>query len=164
MRRICAALVVWFCAAVPALAQDRALPPLVGLLRIDTPATLGLTTGRLREALAALGYVDGSTIRLDFRLAEGDPGRFPKLAEALIRDEPRVIVAQGEAATRAAQAATRTIPIVASTNDLVASGLIASLAKPGGNITGISLMVTELDAKRLEVLTELLPRDGASGF
>ena len=58
---------------------------------------------------------------------------------------------------RAAQAATRTIPILASTNDLVASGLIASLAKPGGNVTGISLMVTELDAKRLEVLTELAP-------
>jgi putative ABC transport system substrate-binding protein len=127
------------------------------VLRIDTPATLGLTTGLLREALAALGYVDGSTIRLDFRLANGDAGRFPGLAAALVRDKPSVIVASGEAAARAAQAATRTIPIVASTNDLVAHGLIASLAKPGGNITGISLLVTELDAKRLEVLTELVP-------
>jgi len=79
------------------------------------------------------------------------------MAAALVRDKPSVIVAQGEAAARAAQAATHTIPIVASTNDLVASGLIASLAKPGGNITGISLLVTELDAKRLEVLTELVP-------
>jgi putative ABC transport system substrate-binding protein len=164
MKRVCAVLALWFCTAVPVLAQDRAQLPLVGLLRIDTPATLGLTTGLLREALAALGYVDGSTIRLDFRLAEGDPARFPELAAALVRDKPSVIVAQGEAAARAAQAATRTIPILASTNDLVASGLIASLAKPGGNITGISLMVTELDAKRLEVLTELAPRDGASGF
>ena len=157
MKRLCAALAVWFYAAVPALAQDKAQPPLVGLLRIDTPVTLGLTSGLLREALAALGYVDGSTIRLDFRLAEGDAGKFPGLAAALVRDQPSVIVAQGEAAARAAQAATRTIPIVASTNDLVASGLIASLAKPGGNITGISLLVTELDAKRLEVLTELQP-------
>jgi putative ABC transport system substrate-binding protein len=157
MKRGCAALAVWFCAAVPALAQDKAQLPLVGVLRIDTPATLGLTTGLLREALAALGYVDGRTIRLDFRLAEGDAGRFPELAAALVRDQPSVIVATGEAAARAAQAATHTIPIVASTNDLVASGLIASLAKPGGNITGISLMVTELDAKRLEVLTELVP-------
>jgi len=157
VNRVCAALAVWFCVAVPALAQDRAQQPLVGLLRIDTPATLGLTTGLLREALTALGYVDGSNIRLDFRLAEGDPGRFPELAAALVRDKPSVIVAQGEAAARAAQAATGTIPIVASTNDLVASGLIASLAKPGGNITGISLLVTELDAKRLEVLTELVP-------
>jgi putative ABC transport system substrate-binding protein len=145
------------CAAVPALAQDRAQLPLVGVLRIDTPATLGLTSGLLREALAVLGDVDGSTIRLDFRLAEGDAGRFPELAAALVRDKPSVIVASGEAAARAAQAATRTIPIVASTNDLVASGLISSLAKPGGNITGISLMVTELDAKRLEVLTEIVP-------
>jgi len=79
------------------------------------------------------------------------------MAAALVRDKPSVIVAQGEAAARAAQAATRTIPIVATTNDLVGSGLIASLAKPGGNITGISLLVTELDAKRLEVLTELVP-------
>jgi putative tryptophan/tyrosine transport system substrate-binding protein len=157
MKQVCAALAVWFCAAVPAFAQDKAQPPLVGLLRIDTPATLGQTTGPLREALAALGYVDGSTIRLDFRLAEGDPARFPELAAALVRVKPSVIVAQGEAAARAAQAATRTIPILASTNDLVASGLIASLAKPGGNVTGISLMVTELDAKRLEVLTELAP-------
>ena len=157
MIRVCAALAVWFCAAVPTLAQGKAPLPLVGLLRIDTPVTLGLTTGPLREALAALGDVDGSTIRLDFRLAEGDVGRFPELAAALVRDKPSVIVAQGEAATRAAQAATRTIPIVATTNDLVGSGLIASLAKPGGNITGISLMVTELDAKRLQVLTELVP-------
>ena len=157
MKQVCAALAVWFCAAVPALAQDRAQLPLVGALRIDTPATLGLTSGLLREALAALGYVDGSTIRLDFRLAEGDTARFPEMAAALVRDKPSVIVAQGEAAARAAQAATRTIPILASTNDLVASGLIASLAKPGGNITGISLLVTELDAKRLEVLTELVP-------
>jgi ABC-type uncharacterized transport system substrate-binding protein len=115
MKQVCAALAVWFCAAVQALAQDRAPLPLVGLLRIDTPATLGLTSRLLREALAALGYVDGSNIRLDFRLAEGDAGRFPEMAAALVRDKPSVIVAQGEAAARAAQAATRTIPILAST-------------------------------------------------
>ncbi len=157
MKQVCAALAVWFCVAVPALAENRGQLPRVGVLRIDTPATLGLTSGRLREALAALGDVDGSTIRLDFPLAEGDAARFPEMAAALVRDKPSVIVASGEAAARAAQAATHTIPIVASTNDLVASGLIASLAKPGGNITGISLLVTELDAKRLEVLTELVP-------
>ena len=150
-------LVLWLCAVDAALAQDKAQPPLVGVLGIDTPATLGLTSGLLREALAALGYVDGGTIRLDFRLAEGDAGRFPEMAAALVRDKPSVIVAHGEAAARAAQAATRTIPILATTNDLAASGLIASLAKPGGNMTGISLLVTELDAKRLEVLTELVP-------
>jgi putative ABC transport system substrate-binding protein len=159
MRPVIAAatLAVWLFTTVVAFAQDRAQLPLVGLLRIDTPATLGQTTGPLREALAALGYVDGKNIRLDFRLAEGDAGRFPELAAALVRDQPSVIVANGLAAARAAQAATRTIPIMATTNDLVASGLIASLAKPGGNITGISMLITELDAKRLEVLTEIVP-------
>ena len=151
MKLVCASLAVWFCATVPGFAQDKAQPPLVGVLGIDTPATLGLTSGLLREALAALGYVDGGTIRLDFRLAEGDAGRFPEMAAALVRDKPSVIVAHGEAA------APRTIPILATTNDLAASGLIASLAKPGGNMTGISLLVTELDAKRLEVVTELVP-------
>jgi len=157
MKRVCAALAVWLCTAALAFAQDRAQLPLVGVLRIDTPATVGVTTGPLREALAALGDVDGSTIRLDFRLAEGDAGRFPELAAALVRDNPSVILANGQAAAHAAQAATRTIPIVATTNDLVASGLIASLAKPGGNITGVSMLVPELDAKRLEVLTKLVP-------
>jgi len=157
MKHLCAALAVWFCAAVPALAQDRAQLPLVGVLRINTADTVEPAATGFKDALAALGLVDGSTIRLDFRLAEGDAGRFPELAAALVRDKPSVIVANGLAAARAAQAATHTIPIIATTYDLVASGLIASLAKPSGNITGISMLVTELDAKRLEVLTELVP-------
>jgi putative ABC transport system substrate-binding protein len=136
------------------MAQDAARLPLVGVLQvinIEPSATM------LRDALAALGHIDGKTFRLDFRLAEGDPARLPELATALVRDEPSVIVAGGEAAIRAAQAATHTIPIVANANDLVASGLIDSLAKPGGNITGVSMLITELDAKRLEMLKEILP-------
>jgi len=139
------------------LRKDRAQLPLVGALRINTPATNEPGATMLREALAALGDVDGRTIRLDFRLAEGDAGRFPELAKALVRDKPNIIVANGQAAAHAAQAATQTIPIVATTNDLVASGLIASLAKPSGNITGVSMLVPEHDAKRLEVLTEIVP-------
>jgi len=130
VNRVCAALAVWFCAAVPALAQDRAQLPLVGVLRIDTPATLGLTSEPLREALAALGYVDGSTIRLDFRLAEGDAGRFPELAAALVREKPGVIVGSGPTAACAAQGATHTILCVATTNDLIADDLISSLVSP----------------------------------
>jgi len=107
--------------------------------------------------LAALGDIDGKSIRLDFRLAEGDAGRFPQLAEALIRADPTVIVAHGPPAVRAAQGATQTIPIVASVSDLVASGFIESMARPGGNITGVSMLVPELDAKRLEVLRDILP-------
>jgi putative ABC transport system substrate-binding protein len=147
-------LAVWLCTAVAALAQDAARLPLVGVLQV---VNVELSTTMLRDALKALGHIDGKTFRLDFRSAEGDPARLPELATALVRDEPSVIVASGDAAIRAAQAATHTIPIVANANDLVASGLVASLAKPGGNITGVSMLITELDSKRLEILKEILP-------
>jgi putative ABC transport system substrate-binding protein len=91
------------------------------------------------------------------RLAEGRLDRLPGLAQALVRDGATVILAFGEAAGRAAQAATKTIPIVCVGDDLVDSGLAASLAKPGSNITGVSILATELDTKKIEVLKELLP-------
>jgi putative ABC transport system substrate-binding protein len=153
MRRIAALLVLAVCAAVPAFAQEVTRLPLVGVLHINNEPNATM----LRDALAALGDIDGKSIRLDFRLAEGDAGRFPQLAEALVRDDPRVIVAYGPPAVRTAQRATQTIPIVASANDLVASGFIESMARPGGNITGVSMLISELDAKRLEVLKEILP-------
>jgi putative ABC transport system substrate-binding protein len=152
------ALAVWLCTAVAALAQDAARLPLVTVLQIKTTANIDQTVATmLRDELKALGHIDGKTFRLEFRLAEGDPARLSETATALVRDEPSVIVAGGEAAIRAVQAATHTIPIVANANDLVASGLIASLAKPGGNITGVSMLITELDAKRIEMLKEILP-------
>jgi putative ABC transport system substrate-binding protein len=140
-----------------ALAQDAARLPLVGILRINAAANNELTATMLRDALAALGDVDGRDLRIEFRLAEGDAGRLPELAEALVRDRASVIVANGSLAIRAAQRATRTIPIVATTRDLVTEGFIASLARPGGNVTGVSMLINELDAKRLEVLKEILP-------
>jgi putative ABC transport system substrate-binding protein len=157
MRRIAALLVLQLCALAPAFAQDTARPPVVGVLRIDTTAGASPFVGMYRDALAALGYVDGNNFRLDIRLAEGDTERLPGLAEALVREKVSVIYAAGPAAARAAQRATRTIPIVATASDLVALGLIASLAKPGGNITGVSLLIPELDAKRLEILKEIMP-------
>ena len=157
MRRIAAFLALAVCAALPAFAQNRAELPLVGVLRINSAANTEPTATLLREELAALGDVDGKNIRLDFRLAEGEAGRFPELAEALVRKSASVIVAQGPAAALAAQRATRTIPIVAVGNDLVALGLVDSMPRPGHNITGVSLLITELDAKRLEVLKEILP-------
>ena len=81
------------------------------------------------DRLLELGDIDGKTIRLDIRLAEGDAGRFPELAAALVRDNPAVIVANGPPAVRAAHRATQTIPIVATVNDLVASGFIDSMAR-----------------------------------
>jgi len=157
MRRIAAFLVLAVSAALPAFAQKATQLPLVGVININTVASNQPIATMLRDALAALGDIDGKSIRLDFRLAEGDAGRFPQLAEALVQADPTVIVAHGPPAVRAAQGATQTIPIVASVSDLVASGFIESMARPGGNITGVSMLVPELDAKRLEVLRDILP-------
>jgi putative ABC transport system substrate-binding protein len=111
----------------------------------------------LRDSLAKHGLIDGKNIRLDMRLAEGKLDLLPGLAEALVRDGATVILAFGEEAGRAAQAATKTLPIVCVGDDLVDSGLAASLARPGSNLTGVSILATELDAKKIEVLNELLP-------
>jgi ABC-type uncharacterized transport system substrate-binding protein len=96
-------------------------------------------------------------MRINMRLAEGKLDRLPGLAEALVSDGATVILAFGEEAGRAAQAATKTLPIVCVGEDLVDSGLAASLARPGSNVTGVSILATELDAKKIEVLKELLP-------
>jgi putative tryptophan/tyrosine transport system substrate-binding protein len=157
MRRVAGLVALALCAAVPAFAQNATRLPLVGVLRINTAANNEPTATMFRDALAALGDVDGRDLRLEFRLAEGDARRLPELAEALVREKASVIVAHGPPAVRAAQRATNTVPIVATAADLVASGLIESMARPGGNITGVSMLMTELDAKRLEVLKEILP-------
>jgi putative ABC transport system substrate-binding protein len=156
MKRLLAGLVVWLCAAVSGVAESASIP-LVGVLLINEAANPQPATPLFRNALAALGYVEGRNLRLEFRFAEGHAERFSALAEALVRDRAEVIVALGDAAARAAQQATQTIPIVAIADDLVASGLIQSMAKPGGNMTGVSILATELDAKKLEILKEMVP-------
>jgi len=106
-----------------------------------------------------LGYVDGRTIALEFRWAEGDPARLRELAGGLARDGVDVIVAGGDAAIQAALHATSKIPIVMATSgDAVGAGFVASLARPGGNVTGMTAMAPELSAKRLELLKQALPR------
>ena len=157
MKYIGALLVLALCAGAPVFAQDATNLPLVGVLRINGPDTVEPMATQFRAALAALGRVDGRTIRLEYRLAEGHVDRFPELAQALVAENAHVIVALGDPAVRAAQQATRSIPIVAMADDLVASGLIASLARPGGNTTGISILATELDAKKLEILKQIIP-------
>jgi putative ABC transport system substrate-binding protein len=157
VRRAAAALALWLCAAASAFAQDRENPPVVGILRMNTADNVEPFATGFRNALAALGLVDGRNIRIEVRLAEGDVGRLPELAQSLVRAKASVILAFSDPAIRAAQQATSTIPIIGNTGDLVASGLIASLARPGGNTTGVSMLVTELDAKRLEILKEFVP-------
>jgi putative ABC transport system substrate-binding protein len=129
--------------------------PTIGFL---SPATAQTVRDQLlREALAKHGLVDGKNVRIDVRVAEGQLERLAGLAQALVRDGARLIFATGDPAGQAAQAASKTVPIVMIGDDLVGAGLVASLARPGGNITGVSILATELDAKRLEVLKELLP-------
>jgi putative tryptophan/tyrosine transport system substrate-binding protein len=164
MRGIALTSVLWLCNTVLAFAQE--LPaniPVIGWLSPATtesynqpgPGNPGLQL--LRQSLAKHGFIDGKNIRIDMRLAEGKLDRLPALAEAVVREGATVILAYGEAAGRAAQSATKTLPIVCVGDDLVNSGLAASLAKPGSNMTGGSILATELDAKKIEVLKDLIP-------
>src|SRR3974377_602747 len=157
MRRLAVAFSLWLCAVSPAWAQQAGKTPFVGVLLINTAADPEPARSLLRDALAALGYVEGRSLRLEFRFAEGQAERFPALAEALVGDRPDVVIALGDAATRAAQQATRPLPTVAIADDLVAAGLIRSMARPGGNTTGVSILATELDAKKVEILKESVP-------
>jgi putative ABC transport system substrate-binding protein len=110
-----------------------------------------------QQGLRDLGYVEGQTIGLEYRFAAGQNERLPALAAELVRLPVDVLVTAG-AGVLAAQRATATIPIVFTVfADPVAEGLVASLARPGGNVTGLSMMAQDLAAKRLELLTEVVP-------
>jgi len=112
-----------------------------------------------RQGLRELGYVEGQNIAIESRWAEGKYDRYPALAADLVRLKVDVIVAVGGRASEVAKHATRTIPIVMSVViDPLGSGLVASLARPGGNVTGISLMTPDLVGKQLEVLKEVVPK------
>jgi putative ABC transport system substrate-binding protein len=157
MWRLRLSLFLWLCSAAPVFAQNSGSLPIVGVLRLNTPENVEPFPTVFRNALAALGQVDGRNVRIDLRLAEGHPERFSELAQALVQEKASVIVASGDAAVRAAQQATKTIPIVGIVDDIVGAGLIDSLAKPGGNTTGVSILAGELDAKRLDILKQLVP-------
>src|SRR6266436_8706327 len=113
----------------------------------------------LRQGLRELGYVEGKNITIEYRFSEGEFDRFPALAAELVRLKVDVIVTQGTPAATAAKNATSTIPIIMSGGtDPVATGLVQSLARPGGNITGVTIMNEELAGKRLELLKETNPK------
>jgi putative ABC transport system substrate-binding protein len=134
----------------------------IGWLSADFPppsSTSEILEAAFRQGLRALGYVEGQNLLIESRYAEGRAERLPDLAAELVRLQVEVLVAWGAPAIRAAQHATRTIPIVmAGTADAVAQGFIASLARPGGNITGLSERGLELHGKRLELLKEAVPQ------
>src|SRR5215470_3798992 len=111
----------------------------------------------LRDGLRDLGYVEGKTHLFVYRFAEGNAERFPALAAELVNLPVDVIVSWGTPASLAAHKATDTIPIVMSAGDPIGAGLVAGLARPGGNITGMSVQMAEQEGKRLELLKKLLP-------
>ena len=112
-----------------------------------------------RQGLREHGYLEGRNVVIEFRSADGKPERLAELAAQLTQASMDVIVGSGTPPVQALQGATRTIPIVmANVGDPVGAGIVGSLARPGGNITGLSLLATELSAKRLELLKEALPR------
>jgi putative ABC transport system substrate-binding protein len=132
--------------------------PIFGMLLVFSREAGKIFTGPISSYMHALGYTEGKNIAFDFRFAEGNPQRLPELASQLVAIKPTVIATFGDAAARAAQAATTSIPIVAQSEDLVRANLVSSMRQPEGNITGVSIMGTELDAKRLEILAEMLPK------
>jgi putative ABC transport system substrate-binding protein len=139
-------------------AQPAAHVPRLGLL---IPSAVSAVASRLeafRQGLRDLGYVEGRNITLEYRFAEGQADRLPALVAELVRLPVDVLVVDGTVAIRAAQHATTTIPIImAVSGDPVGVGLVASLAQPGGNITGLSSRAPELSGKRLELLKEAVP-------
>ena len=146
-------------------AQQPAGIHLIGILSPSSGSVFPARVEAFRQRLRQLGYVEGKNIFIEYRYAEGKPERVPDLAAELVRLKVDVIVTVGPGATLAAKKASGTIPIVfASASDPVGTGLVSSLARPGGNITGLSLIVPDLDGKRLELLKEAFPKVARVAF
>jgi putative ABC transport system substrate-binding protein len=140
-------------------AQQSAKVPVIGYLGAASLAAIPKRIEAFRNGLRDLGYVEGKNIVIEYRWAEGKLDRLPALAAELVRLNVNVIVTGGPTNTRAAKLATSTIPIVMTNDsDPVGIGFVASLARPGGNITGLATLRAELTGKQLELLKEILPK------
>jgi putative ABC transport system substrate-binding protein len=153
-------------AAYPLLADaQQTVPAVVGFLASDAPGPFAPFLAAFQDGLRETGYVEGKNVTVEYRWAEGHYDRLPGLASDLVGPKVNVIASVGGTPSAlAAKNATSTIPIVFSSGNPVESGLVASLARPGGNLTGVSLLGTELIAKRLELLSELGPRATVIGL
>ena len=146
---------------LPVHAQQPGKLPTIGVLVPGTPSSHGQLFAIVVQRLRELGWIDGYTIAIQFRWAEGRTEQLAEIAAEFVRLKVDVIVTTGTPATLAAKQATSVIPIVfAATGDPVGTGLVASLGRPGGNVTGLSLQQVETVGKRLELLREVIPSLG----
>jgi putative ABC transport system substrate-binding protein len=151
--------VVLLALGVIAEAQQPKKIPRIGFLSAAPRSAISERIEAFRQGLRELGYVEDKNIGIEWRYAEGKLDRLPALAAELVRLKTDVIVTAGPQATRRAKEATVTIPIVMGfDNDPVGSGFVASLARPGGNITGLSTLAPEISGKQLELLKEIVPK------
>ena len=157
---VCLALGAFLLAlSFPAEAQQPKKVPRIGYLAASSLSTNAARIEALRQGLRELGYVEGKNIVIEWGSAEGKPDRLPALAAELVRLKLDVIVTAAPTVTRATKEATVTIPIVmAQDRDPVGNGFVASLARPGGNITGLSNLAPEISGKQLELLKEIVPK------
>ena len=144
--------------ALASEAQETGKVVRVGRLVPTSRGAMPGSDAALRQGLRDLGWIEGQNIVFEYRSADGDPARLPRLAAELVRLKVHIIVAGSTPGVQAAKAATATIPIVMVTSgDPVANGLVTSLARPGGNVTGLTALGQELSAKQLEILREAVP-------
>jgi hypothetical protein len=141
-----------------ALRAQRATP-VIGFLGVNSPGAMASYVAAFHRGLSETGYIEGQNVTVEYRWAEGRYDRLPALAADLVGRKVDVIATSG-AGARAAKDATSTISIVSLVGDPIATGLYASLARPGGNLTGVSPLTSELTPKRLELLSELVPQAG----
>jgi putative tryptophan/tyrosine transport system substrate-binding protein len=167
MKNILCLFLIIACLGVGTIAeaQQPGKVPKIGFLIYDTPALAETTVQAFRQGLRELGYVEGKTIVIEYRFAEGKLDRLSELAAELVRIKVDIIVASNSTAARAAKKVTNTIPIVlAQGSDPIQSGLVVSFARPGGNVTGLTNYSSELLGKRLELLKEVVPKVFRFGF
>ena len=141
-----------------AQAQQSRKVPRIGFLVAQSASSFSMRNEAFRQRLVELGYTEGKNIAIEYRYAEGELERLPDLAAELVRLKIDVIVAGGLPAAQAVKQATTTIPIVLQGGDPVGTGLVASLARPGGNLTGFSDGTVDVSTKRLELLKEVVPK------